>query len=43
MTRVIGKIFDLVGGCGDVKLQLVGVGKLIGWLLELNFAGQILN
>ena len=34
---------DLSGGCGDVKLELVGVGKLIGWLLELNFAGQIIN
>ena len=41
--------FGLVGGrgvgCvgGDSKLQLPGVGKLNGWVLELNFAGQIIN
>ena len=29
-------------GLGDVKLQLAGVGKLNGWVLELNFAGQII-
>ena len=26
-----------------MKLQHVAVGKLNGWLLELNFAGQIIN
>ena len=41
--RVIEKFFGLVGGWGDVKLQLEGVGKLNGWVLELNFAGQIIN
>ena len=30
-------------GWGDAKLQLVGVEKLMEWLLELNFAGQILG
>ena len=35
--------FGLVGEWGDSKLQLVGVGKLNGWVLELNFAGQIIN
>ena len=28
---------------GDSKLQLAGVGKLNVWVLELNFAGQIIN
>ena len=31
------------GGWGDSKLQLAGVGKLNGWVLELTFAGQIIN
>ena len=35
------KFFDLLWGWGDVKLQLVGNGKLIWWYLELNFTGQI--
>ena len=35
--------FGLVGGWGDSKLQLVGVGKLNGWVLEFNFADQIIN
>ena len=39
LARVVRKFFDLVRGCGDVKLQLVGVEKLIGWYLELNFVG----
>ena len=39
----VRKYFDLVGGWGDVKFQLVGVGKLIGWSLELNFIGQVLG
>ena len=43
LAKVIGKVFDLVGGWGNVKLQLTGVGKLNGWLLELNFASQIIN
>ena len=30
-------------GVGDAKLQLAGVGKLNGWVLELIFAGQIIN
>ena len=30
-------------GWGDAKLQLAVVGKLNGWVLELNFAGQIIN
>ena len=34
--------FGLVGGWGDSKLQLAGVGKLNGWVLELIFAGQII-
>ena len=33
----------LIGGWGDPKLQLGGVRKLNGWVLELNFAGQIIN
>ena len=28
---------------GDPKLQLAGVGKLNGCVLELNFAGEIMN
>ena len=40
---VIGMSFGLVGGWGDSKLQLAGVGKLNGWVLELIFAGQIIN
>ena len=40
-ARVIGMSFGLVGGWGE--LQLAGVGKLNGWVLELNFAGQIIN
>ena len=43
INKVIGKSFGLVGWWGDSKLQLVGVGKLNGWVLELNFAGQIIN
>ena len=43
LAKVIGKVFDLVGGWGGVKLQLAGVGKLNGWLLELSFANQIIN
>ena len=35
--------FGLVGGGEISKLQLAGVGKLNGWVLELNFAGQIIN
>ena len=31
------------GGGGDTKLQLVGVRKLNGWVLELNFPFQIIN
>ena len=42
LTKVTGKFFDLVGG-GYVKLQHDAVGKLNGWLLELNFAAQIIN
>ena len=34
--------FGLNGGWGDSKLQPAGVGKLNGWVLELNFAGQII-
>ena len=44
VTRVIGKAFGLMGGGGgDSELQLASVGKLNGWVLELNFAGQIIN
>ena len=39
----LGGFFIISWGWGDVKLQLLAVGKLIGWLLELNFAGQIIN
>ena len=35
--------FGLVGGGEISKLQLAGVGKLNGWVLELNFAGQIIS
>ena len=37
------KFFDLVGEWGGAKLQLAGVGELNGWVLELNFASQIMN
>ena len=43
LARVIGMSFGLVSGWGDSKLQLAGVGKLNVWVLELNFAGQIIN
>ena len=43
LARVIDKIFGLVGGWGDIKLQLAGVVKLNVWVLELNFVGQIKN
>ena len=43
LTRVVGMSFGLIGGWGDSKLQLAVVGKLSGWMLELNFAGQIIN
>ena len=43
LARVIGMSFGLVGRWGDSKLQLAGVGKLNGWVLELTFAGQIIN
>ena len=32
-----------LGAGGDVKMKLAGLGKLNGWVLELNFAGQIIN
>ena len=35
--------FDMVGGWADLKLQLASVRKLNEWVLELNFAGQIIN
>ena len=43
LLKIFGKSFGLVGWWGDSKLQLAGVGKLNGWVLELNFAGQIIN
>ena len=43
LTRVIERLFGVVRRVGDVKLQLAGVGKLSGWVLELNFAGQIIS
>ena len=39
LVRVIGKSFGLVWWEG----QLAGVGKLNGWVLELNFAGQVIH
>ena len=30
------------GGWGDTNMQLLGVGKLNGWVLKLNFADQII-
>ena len=38
----IAKFFGLVGGWGDMNMQLAGVGKLNGWVLKLNFADQII-
>ena len=43
VARVIRKFYDLDWGWGDVKLQVVGVGKINGCILELKFAGQIIN
>ena len=43
LLKIFGKSFGLVGWWGDSKLQLAGVGKLNRWVLELNFAGQIIN
>ena len=40
---MIWNSFGLVGGLGDSKLQLVDVGKLNGWVLQLNFAGEIIH
>ena len=42
LARVIAKFFGLVGGWGDMNMQLAGVGKLNGWVLKLNFADQII-
>ena len=36
-------VFWFGWGWGDSKLKLGGVGKLNCWVLELNFAGQIIN
>ena len=40
---MIWNSFGLVGGLGDSKLQLVDVRKLNGWVLQLNFGGEIIH
>ena len=37
------EVFWFGWGCRDSKFQLSSVGKLNGWVLELNFAGQMIN
>ena len=39
----LGSFLVWLGGWGDAKLQLTGVGKFNVWVLELNFAGPIMN